>query len=355
MKTIDRYLLRQFLPLLLVGLFLFIMLLQLIDLFANLWKYLSYDASAYDILRIALLYLPKCISYSLPISLLFATAYTFGDLYARNELIIIFASGIPLKRLALSLFVLGGILSIASFQFEDRVVIRTTKSKKELSRTLLRQQISANESDVVVKAAEGKIVYAVDYYNDLEKTINGVLILERTSNGDFKRYIQARKARWVDGSWSLENAVEYRFLNGQLISEKYTKANEFFEQPETFRRNALEIEELRSVDAAAFIGDLQSAGLPIAGALADYHKRFAFAATPFVVILLSVAMGGRFRKNILLMSLLASLVSSVVYYVCQMITMMMAKLGLLPPILGAWAPAALFVILGTALIVSAKT
>jgi lipopolysaccharide export system permease protein len=270
-------------------------------------------------------------------------------------LIIIFATGIPLKRLGLSLFVLGSVLSFASFQFEDRIVIQSQKSKKELSRLLLRQQRSLNESDVVVKAAEGRLVIAADYYNDAEKTLNGLSIVERSFDGTFKRFIQARKARWIDGAWNLESGLEYYYSDGLLRSDPYVNSKEFKEAPETFRRNSMEVEELRAGDAAAFIEDLSVAGLPTAGALADYYKRYAFSATPLVVLVLSVAMGGRFRKNILMMSLLASLVSSVIYYVSQMISMMMAKLGYIPPIAGAWAPAALFILVGAVLVATAKT
>ncbi len=355
MRTIDRYILKQFAPLFLIGLTLFVLLLQLIDLFANLWRYLAYDASVLDIARVAFYYLPKCVSYSLPISLLFAAAYTFGDLYARNELIIIFATGMPLKRLGLSLFVLGAALSVASFQFEDRVVVRAQKAKKEISKALLKQQRSSNEADVVVKSDAGRLVYSVDYYNDTDKTLNGLSIVERTELGGFERYIQARKARWTGDSWTLENAVEYRYSDGKLVNAPYAQTGEFTERPETFRRNSLEVEDLPARDAAGFIGDLRAAGLPTAGALADYYRRFAFSATPLVVLVLSVAVGGRFRKNVLLMSLLASLVASVIYYVFQMLSMMSAKLGYISPAAGAWAPAAVFILCGAVLVTTART
>jgi lipopolysaccharide export system permease protein len=356
MKTIDRYLIKQFVPLFLMGLLLFVLLLQLIDLFANLWRYLAYDAAALDIMRVALYYVPKSVSYALPISLLFAAAYTFGDLYARNELIIIFATGIPLRRLGLSLLVIGCAMSFGSFYFEDQVVIRFQRMKNDLSQTLLRQQKSANESDIVVKAAEGRLVYSVDYYNDKETTLNGISIVERTADGAFLRLIKSRKARWENGAWSLDSALEYRYGDdGTLKSAPYGGIGEFIEGPETFKRNSLDVEELKARDAAAFIADLAGAGLPTAGALADYYRRYAFAVTPLVVLILSIAMGGRFRKNVLMMSLLASLVSSVIYYVCQMIAMMLAKLGYIPPVVGAWAPAALFVCIGTALVATART
>jgi len=355
MNTIDRYLIKYFMPIFLVGLLLFITLLQLIDLFSNLWKYLSYDALIKDIALVALYYIPKCVSYSLPISLLFAIAYVLGDLYAHHELTVFFSSGISLKRLTIPFLTIGFALSIGSFFFEDNFVIPSMRQKKDLSRLLLRNQKSGNESDVIVKSDSGKLIYSVDYYNDTDRTLNGVIIIERDDKGRFTRNINARRAVWNGIAWNMEGAIAYEWHEGILEYKAYTSEGEFRDNPDTFRRNAIDVEELKVHDAQAFIKDLQSSGLPYTGALADYYRRFAFSATPFVVILLSISVGGKFNKNILLMSLLTGLLSSVVYYVFQMITMMLAKLGYLPPVIGAWSPVVLFVIIGTTLIAGART
>ena len=355
MKVLDRYLIKSFLPVFAVGLVLFILLLQLIDLFANLWRYLAYDATAMDILRVAFYYLPKCVSYSLPVSLLFAIAYVLGDLYARNELIIVFTSGIPLRRLSAGFMVMGVLLSFASFRFEDTLVISGLRLKKTLSRELLRQQRTGNETDVVVKADGGRMVYSVEFYNDADTSLNGVTIVERDEKGKFLSLLNARRARWNGSSWIVENPVIYRWMEGTLRTVPYIEEGKFAESPGTFRRSAVDVEELRAGDAKAFVVDLQAAGLPYSGALADYYKRFAFAVTPLVVIVLSVSMGGRFRKNILLMSLLASLMASVIYYVVQMISMMLAKLGYISPAIGAWAPAGIFILIGAVMVVKART
>jgi lipopolysaccharide export system permease protein len=66
-------------------------------------------------------------------------------------------------------------------------------------------------------------------------------------------------------------------------------------------------------------------------------------------------MGGRFKKNILLMSLLTSLGAAVLFYVTEMISMMMAKLGYIPPIVGAWFPVLMFIVAGVLLLWNAKT
>jgi lipopolysaccharide export system permease protein len=71
--------------------------------------------------------------------------------------------------------------------------------------------------------------------------------------------------------------------------------------------------------------------------------------------MLSISMGGRFRKNILLMSLLSSLGAASVFYVIEMLTMMMARMGYIPPIIGAWFPVFVFIIVGFFLLKTAKT
>jgi len=353
--TLDRYLLRQYIPVFLVALAMFVVLLSLIDLFANLWRYLAYEAPGAEILKVAYYYLPKCVSYALPISLLFASAYTIGQLYSQHELTVVFISGIPLWRFTSVLLLLGALLSLGSFFFEDRIVIPQFALKKELSRTLLKQKRSGNNSDIVVKSNEGRLVYAVDFYNDIDTTLNGLSIIERDPEGNLLVLIRARKAFWDSGAWRLENATKYAWERGLLISKAYDEKREYTESPAIFRRSAVEVEELSVHDAHLFIADLRSAGLPYYGALADYYKRFAFSVTPLVVLLLSIPMGGRYRKNILLMSLLSSLMAAVLFYVTQMLTMMLAKLGYIPAFWGAWSPVFLFVMIGSGMVRSART
>ena len=137
---LDRYLLRQFFPVFVVAVSMFVMLLSLIDLFANLWRYLNYEVPVKEILRVCAYYLPKSFSYAMPISLLFAAAYTLGDLYARNELTSIFSSGIPFWRFSISLVAVGLLASVFAFFFEDRVVVPTLRIKNDLARLYLHQQ-----------------------------------------------------------------------------------------------------------------------------------------------------------------------------------------------------------------------
>jgi lipopolysaccharide export system permease protein len=355
MKTVDRYILRNFLPTFIAGLLFFVLLVVLIDLFGNIVKYLTYSTPILTIAKLSLLYLPKGLSYALPISLLFSASYVFGSLYARNELTVIFASGVSLWRLARSLLLFGLAVSFISLVFEDMVVIRAGRERKALNQEALHVSVSLDESDVVVKRDGGRLVYAAEYYNDLDQSLNGVSIIKRDAAGHFIFLLSARRAKWSGVQWIFDSAVAYRWVNGVLLSEAYEETGEYREPPGTFQRNSVDVEDLRLKGAAAHIKDLESAGLPSFAARADYYKRYSFSVTPLIVIVLSIAMGGRFKKNVLLMSLLSSLVASVVFYVAQMITMMLAKLGLIWPSVGAWAPTVLFMVLGIVLVSRART
>jgi lipopolysaccharide export system permease protein len=352
---LDRYLVKQFIPVFFVAVSMFVLLLSLLDLFTNLVRYLNNEVAAADIFRVSFYYLPKSFSFALPVSLLFASAYTLGDLYGNNELTSVFASGIPFWRFSVPLLVIGLFASVFSFYFDDTIVIPTLKMKNDLSGVLLRRTRSENRSNIVIKARGGRLIYAVDYFDAQSQTLNGLSIIEQDERGRLHSLVRSPGASWKDGHWELTNAVIYEWEDGVLIYRRLDNTDEYREEPDTFRRNMVQAEELRIADARLLVMDLRIAGLPFMGALVDYYHRFSFSAVSFVVIVLSISMGGRFRKNILLMSLLSSLAAAVVFYVMEMISMMMARLGYIPPLAGAWFPVLAFIALGLLLLRSAKT
>jgi len=352
---LDRYLTKQFVPVFVVSSSMFVLLLAMIDLFTNLARYLNNEVAPKDVFRVTMFYLPKGFSYALPISLLFAVAYILGELYARNELTSVFAAGIPFWRFSIALLIIGFAASIFSFFFDDLVVIPTLKMKNDLSRVLLNEQRSQFQADVVVKTNSGQLIYAADYYDSIGKVLHGLSIIEQDGNGGLVNLVRAQRASWSDDHWALTNSVIYEWENGFLKYRVFGGSDKYREDPDTFRRSMVNIEELHFFDARLLVNDLKLAGLPYTNALADFHHRFSFSTVSFIVVALSISMGGRFRKNIMLMSLLSSLGSAVVFYIIERTSMMMAKLGYIPPFIGAWFPVFIFIIAAFFLLKTAKT
>lgn len=359
MTLLYRMILFAFIPIFILALFFFVLILELVDLFANLWRYLNFEVPFREILKVMLLYLPKCISFSVPIALLFAISFTLGNFYANNELISIFGSGVSLYRFVLPVLFFSLLLCGLWYMFEENVVIETLERKNELANVLLKQKNSLSNRNVTVLTPDNSVIYFAEYYNDEKKTLSKVTVIELTADKTFKRRIESARAEWTDSSWTFTSARVFTWNSAKtFITENYVSEisePQFNQKPSTFRKTVRNIEEMTQEEAIEWIEALRKSGLPFRGALTEYYKRFSFALTPFVVALISSAMGGRLKKNILLMSLLLSLVISVVYYVVQMVLILIAKLGYIPPLAGAWGTFLFFLFAGSWLLKNART
>ena len=359
MKTLYAMILTTFILIFLVSVLFFVLIVQLLDLFTNLWRYLAHETSLQEILSIAYYYLPKCLSYAIPPGLLFSAAFTLGILYKNNELIAILGSGISLYRLVLPFVLLGAGLSVFGFFFEQHVVIDTFIRKNELFRAAVRQEISYSNTNVTVISEDTSTIYQVNYYNDKKQTLTDLMILERGENNGFAARIDADWAEWNGRHWILHNSRRYIWEQAeQTVIFKHValdQATELTEPPATFRKTTRDVEEMLSAEARQWIDKLKRAGLPYRGALTEYYKKYFFAASPFIVVLIATGLGGRFKRNVLLMNLLTALLVSVIYYVLQMVSVILAKNGLLPPLAGAGLAFVLFLAVGAVLLRTART
>ncbi|MCK5200442.1 MAG: LptF/LptG family permease, partial [Spirochaetales bacterium] len=341
MKTLNKMLFTSFLQTFIVAVFFFVFLIELVDLFANLWRYLNNDASIISILKVAWLYLPKCLIFSTSPALLFSVSYSLGTYYSHNELIAIFGSGISLLKFTFPLIIAGFLFSIGSFFFNEIFVIDTYKEKNKTANILLGYTQSFSNTNITVVSNNNNIVYHSDYYNDNSHTLSGLILLIRDEDGNFTERMDAEWAEYKNGLWFMNRVRIFKINeNNYQIEENYINSlsrADIDEPPATFRRLVKDINELKKSEAKDWILSIRKAGLPIyREALVDYYERFSFALTPLIVIFISSSLGGRFKKNILLMSLLSSLSISVLYYVLKMILIILAKQGYLQPITGAW-------------------
>ena len=356
MKILQRYLLQLFFPVFVITILFFILLLQLGDLFLNLAQYLQNHVRFVTLLRVMYLYLPKCISFAMPLSVLFASSYTMGNMYAKNELTSIFASGMPLAVLVAPLVLCGFLLSIGMFYFEDRILIRFQKQKIALVNSILEPEQNLNSSDVVILSDSGKIVYFADYYDDTQKELSNVLIVMRSESGDISTIIKGDFARWQTDHWEVMDKSVYTFTDEyEVLYQDSIDEKLFSEPPETFQRNITSIDEMTIAQAKVFINSLKKMGLPYHEYLSQYYRRFSFPFTAFIVLFFSVSVGGRFKKNILLMSLLFSLALAILYYVTEMMTMLFAKWEYISPLAGAFLPFLIFTVLSVAMLRIART
>ncbi len=361
MKILYRMTIRSFILSFIVSILFFMMIIELLDLFSNLWRYINNNIPLSAILKVGILFAPKCLFYAMPISVLFSVSYTLGSMYSRNELIAVFGSGISIYSFTLPLVICGLFLSVFTFIFHESVVTDTYNRKNELTAELLRTKKTYSNNNITVMNPDRRIIYSADYYNDNTKTLSSLMVLDKTKNSLHPVRIDCKWATWDESLniWVLMDCRKYFYdenENKYILESIPSIENHLYNiEPSTFRKVVKNIEEMNIKNAADWIKSLKSAGLPYRSPLTEYYKRFSFPFTCLIVSIIASSIGGNFKKNILLMSLLMSLLISAFYYIIQMIMVLFAKLGYIPPLAGAWGPFVFFIFISFTLFRYAKT
>jgi len=353
----DRYILKKFFPVFFVSFLFFSFVVVLIDLFTNIFSYSQMGVPFLHVMHVELLFLPKAMSYSIPLSVLFSTSYSLSNLYAKNELTSIFASGVSLFRFTLPILITSFILSIGFIFFDDYVVVPTLLKKEQMQDTLLHGSVNLNNNMIVIRGDSGKRVYRVTFFDNEQKRLHGIYIVQRDENNKLDYIVIADSALWINDKWEVYGAKVYRNDGENLVmsTNNLSKYTFIEEGPEIFRRNVISIQSVSIKDAKVYINHLKRVGLPYNKELSEYYKKFSFPFVVFLVSFLSIGLSGKTRKNVLLMSMAFSLAAAVAFYVIQMITMLMAGNGKISPFMGAWFPVIVFFFLSIVFLRHART
>jgi len=248
-------------------------------------------------------------------------------------------------------------MSFGLYYFEDRLVVPTYSEKVSLQEKVLNKEKSLNNDKIVVISDQGNVIYKADFYDNASMRLYTLYIVFRNEDKTLNSIIRADSALWMDDHWKLSGATKYTLSEGEIITSPVDKEtlDRLTELPETFRNNTISVETVNTKEAKEYIEHLRRVGLPYGEPLSVYYKKFAFPFILFIVVFLSIGLSGKTRKNVMLISLASCVSAAVIYYVFQMITMLMAKFGVLTPFLGAWLPVFLFVVISIVLLRYART
>ena len=165
------YLYRKIIPLFIGAMIFFAVVLNLVDLFMNIATYLQNNCSVHDILLVMFFYTPKTFWYAIPVAMLFSTSYALSDMYANNEITALLASGVSLFRFTFPILLVGFVMTIGMFFFENNFVVGSYDKKTTLQNQLLNKISNENNKDVIVISENGRIVYKAEHYIEAQRRL----------------------------------------------------------------------------------------------------------------------------------------------------------------------------------------
>lgn len=361
MKKLDIYLVRQFLTVLLMALAGFITIFIIVDIFEQLDKFIDSSVPFPIILRYYFYSLPWFFNIGLPMAVLIATVFSIGISAKRNELTAMKATGISIYRVAAPLFVIGFIISLISFQFEDQLVIWGNVNRAELKKEYIQKYKRRNKNiktNIFLQRSE-KYHIAIGKYNYNQKSADGVTV-QIMDQGQIRERIDIQKITWIDSleywaanQYSIRNFNSIGEEEKVRISEQDTLLYLGF-NPEDVERKSSSPEELNYADIKQFIAQLDENGVDTTRWEVVRDFKISFAFTNLIVVLFGLPLVLLKPKGGLSFGAGMSVLVIFSYYAFIKFGQSLGYKGIIEPIYAAWMGNVVFSIGGILLLLGVR-
>jgi lipopolysaccharide export system permease protein len=360
MRTIDRYVAREFLRLFL----LFILAAPLLFIIGDWTDRIGhYTEQGIPVTRVALSYvyrLPLFISYSFPVAALIATVFTVSNMTRHSELTAAKAGGLSFFRSLRVLPLLGVLLTGAGLALTELVPVAMIRAKDALGET---PPMQADMRHEFVYSGPYGHVYTLRRLMAggpaAGPTLGGVTIERADRSGRPVEHISARAGRYDQNGWVLEDGY-YRTFVEEGNAERSFRFREarlaaFTETPEQLMARSKEPEEMRYGELSDFIETVERSGGRPLKLMVERAQKLAIPAATLVIILFGAPLANSAPRSGPAYGIGISLAITVVYMMLFRLTGAAGTSGMIDPVHAAWLPNVVFVLAAFVLLVRVRT
>jgi lipopolysaccharide export system permease protein len=306
---------------------------------AELWRYVS--------LRV-----PQLISRFLPFAVLLGTLITLATLNQNSEVISMKAAGISAHQIIAPLVVASLGIAAISFVFNERIVTRATETLSSWEKvdygpvprdSGIRPNVWVRWGDDLVMAREVR-------GQGPSTELRGVSIYDRRWE-TLKSIITAGRATRHNGVWRLERTETFDVDTGATSRSPSLDYGAGLD-PSQFTLASVSADEQDFVSLRNSVRQLKLAGRPTAELESGlWHKLSGPLSAVLMPLLAGVAAFGLARSGQLFWRAIIGMSLGFAYFVADNFALAMGNLGAYPPLLAAWAPFALFLLIGETVLI----
>jgi len=350
-KLLDRYIIKEItfpflasviiISIILLGNYLF----QLTDLI------IVKNVPIHLVVELLLYNLPDIIVRTFPIAILFSTMTGIGRLNRENEITAFRMGGISLYRLIIPVLIVGIIISGLTFFFNEEIVPWANhKAKNIIRNTILKESMPNTQEEVFFRGPKGRLFY-VKEYNESEDKINNIIIYNIKENDQSETYpevITAQMGVIKENIWELQDGIIHEYnKEGNIILESQFKQMKFeiTEEMQQAYGNQKTTNEMSRKELAKNIKLFRKSGISVNSLLVDYHLKLAqpFVAFIFVLIAVPLSLTNKESKAV---NITFTIIIIFAYYLILSVCRSLGRNEILPPLIAAWLPNTIFMILG---------
>jgi lipopolysaccharide export system permease protein len=352
-RRIALYMARLFLTRSLAVLAALILILQMLDLLGESGRILAHHGNGEaQLLRYVSLRVPQLIARFLPFAVLLGTLITLATLNQNSEIVSMKAAGISAHQIIAPLILTSLFVAAFSFAFNERFVVRATDTLDAWEAvdygpvpkdSGIRPNVWVRWGDDIILAREVK-------GEGPATRLYGVTIYDRAGE-TLQRIVDARAGRRQGRQWLLTGVKTFEIGPGRQTMAPAMLYGEGLE-PLQFTLANVKADNQDFSTLKNSIREMKSAGRPTAEVESGFwHKLSGPLSAVLMPLLGAVAAFGLARSGQLFVRAVIGMALGFAYFVADSFALAMGNLGAYPPLVAAWAPFLLFLLIGEAVLI----
>jgi lipopolysaccharide export system permease protein len=269
-----------------------------------------------------------------------------------SEVVSMKAAGISAHQIIAPLIVASFAVAAVSFVFNERVVTRATETLAAWEKVDYGPvpKDSGIMPNVWVRFGDDLVLAREVKGSGAKTELSNITIYDRTWE-TLQAIVNAERALFTGGEWLLEDVDAFDIASGR-VAKSATRAYGKGLDPTQFTLAKVDPEEETVASLRAAITQLKLSGRDTAELETGlWHKFSGPLSAVLMPLLAAVAAFGLARSGQLFLRAVGGMALGFAYFVADNFAVAMGNLGAYPPLLAAWAPFALFLLIGETVLV----
>ncbi len=354
-RTVTLYIGRMFAARIIAVLLMLVLVLQMLDLLSESGRILAAPGNGQgELMTYVGLRVPQLISRFLPYSVLLATIITLMTLNQNSEVIALKAAGLSAHQVLAPLFLVAAVVALFTFGFSERIVTRST--------AMLKAWQAADYGVVPRDSAVKTNVWLQDGQNILfAKAVEGrggamqmrdVSWYRRDPSGMVIEIVRAPAATYAGPGWRFDTPASFDVQSARrtVYPPGHIFAAAVAPGQVVIRKADADGESLPQLTAS--ISAIRAAGYRTSELEGKWWHKISGPLSALLMPLLgAVAAFGLARSGMLFVRAVIGMGLGFAYFVVDNAALAMGNFGGYPPLLAAWAPFFLFLLIGETVLV----
>jgi LPS export ABC transporter permease LptG len=359
-NTLDRYILREFLKILLLVLVSTIVLIVVVDYTQISGDVQQNKIAFHTVFTYYRFMLFQILNWTLPVSVLVATLITFGMFSKNNEVTAFKASGVSLYRVALPVICIAAVMSLLSYLMVEYVLPFSNQRVEQIRNKIKgKGPVAVQNQQKLWFLGKGRYIINFLSYDRYTRQLSQVQVFElHPTEFRLTRRVYAERAKWDGQGWVFTNGWVRSFGTDRTVV--YTPIDSpirlyYQERPEDFATEAKAPDQMTFAELRRYIDTIRKSGYAAEELSVKLYEKTSWPFISLVMALIALPFAFRIGKRGALYGVGIALVLGIFYWMVFAIFTKFGEVGNLPAILSAWSANVLFSIAAIYLFLHVET